>query len=237
MVERNHMFWLENVPLNGTNQISVQATDAAGNVTATNFTVKPSSFALTIDFTPGGDDLYKPFGNVSGTVSDPSAMVTVNGMAATVDTEANNAGTYNWIMDSVPIYGQGTATFDAVANTSGGASAKASSAVEMGAAWRIVKYRSTQHEDVYDPTYYAYWDYSTTYKAQIQTTATSQNTFQGADTRDWDAGWLWYGQQKIDWSDGNAGTLTGDWVDEGWEYTAAAESISDVKGSVLIFTA
>ena len=39
LVERNNMFWVENVPLNGTNQISVQATDAAGNVTTTNFTV------------------------------------------------------------------------------------------------------------------------------------------------------------------------------------------------------
>ena len=32
VVERNGMFWVENIPLNGTNRICLQATDAAGNV-------------------------------------------------------------------------------------------------------------------------------------------------------------------------------------------------------------
>ena len=54
LVERNRMFWIENVPLNGTNQISLQAMDAAGNLTVTNFIVKPSTIQLTIDSTPTG---------------------------------------------------------------------------------------------------------------------------------------------------------------------------------------
>ncbi|HEX3856077.1 MAG TPA: hypothetical protein VHY30_02135 [Verrucomicrobiae bacterium] len=228
MVERNHMFWLENVPLNGTNQISVQAVDAAGNVTVTNFIVETNSLTLTIDSTPGGHDLYQPSGSVGGTVSYPSATVTVNGTTATVDAEANDDGTYDWTADDAPIYGQGTATFDAVANTSGGgggASANASSAVEMGATWRVVKYHSTQHKDVYDPTGGAYWNYTTTYNAQIH--AAGRNTYQGTDTADWDAGWFFHGQQKIDWSDSNPGTLTGDWWDEA-EYTFTDEPIEDI---------
>jgi len=116
LVERNGMFWIENVPVNGESQITLQATDAAGNVTTKNFTVEASDLILTITGTPAGDDLWHGAGMVYGTVSDPSATVTVNGKSAVVDGSFANAdGTYNWTAANVPIYGQGTATFDAMA--------------------------------------------------------------------------------------------------------------------------
>ncbi len=115
VIERNGTFWVENVPLNGTNQISIQVTDAAGNVTTTNFAVKPSSIHLQITGTPQGDDLWKGRGLVSGVVSASTAAVTVNGANATVATTANADGTYDWYADDVPIYGSGTAEFNAKA--------------------------------------------------------------------------------------------------------------------------
>jgi hypothetical protein len=139
LVERNHMFWVENVPLNGTNQISIQATDAAGNVTTTNFTVIPGSLTLTIDSTPTGDDLYQPNGRVSGTVSDPTAEVTVNGVTAV------NHGDGTWSADNVPVYGQGTATFDANAASASGQAAENSS-LEMGFYMTTVLYHYTENE-------------------------------------------------------------------------------------------
>jgi hypothetical protein len=115
LVERNGMFWLENVPLNGTSQISIQATDASGNNTTTMdpITLLPSDMVLTIDSTPTGDNLYQSSGTVSGTVSDGDYDVWVNGVEA--DDYWFDGTTWNWQADNVPIYGMGTATFDAVA--------------------------------------------------------------------------------------------------------------------------
>jgi hypothetical protein len=115
LVERNGIFWVENLPLttNGDNTITVTATDAAGNVTTNSLTVSQSDVAVTIDSTPTGAGLYQSAGSVSGTVSDSSWGVTVNGMAAEVDDDGTGFG--YWYADNVPIIGQGTATFDAVA--------------------------------------------------------------------------------------------------------------------------
>lgn len=109
IVERNGMFWLENVPLNGTSQISIQATDGSGKKTATTyFSVSSSSLILTINSTPTGDDLWQRSGRVSGTVSAAGASVTVNGVTVTANTEVNSAGSYNWSANNVPNNGQGT---------------------------------------------------------------------------------------------------------------------------------
>ena len=174
IVERNNMFWIENVPVNGTSQISLQATDAAGNVTTNNFTVTPSDLILTIDSTPTGDALYQGYGSVSGTISDSSYAVVVNGMAVTNDYWTDGE-TWYWEVDNVPIYGQGTATFDAVAtpgqssfssqrlqamshtmNSSSSSSppANASATVEMGPYVAIVSYHSVEEQD-YSDAYYS----------------------------------------------------------------------------------
>jgi hypothetical protein len=141
-VERNGMFWLEHVPLNGINQITVQATDAAGNVTATNFTVNPSRRLLTIDYTPTGDALYDATGQCGGRVDASNAVVRVNGVLAEVESAPNAEGSYYWNAVGVPVVGQGTATFDAQATRSDPAASFAGSgiisnaisiAIEMGA--------------------------------------------------------------------------------------------------------
>jgi len=203
IVERNNMFWIENVPVNGTSQISLQATDAAGNVTTNNFTVTPSDLILTIDSTPTGDALYQGYGSVSGTISDSSYAVVVNGMAVTNDYWTDGE-TWYWEVDNVPIYGQGTATFDAVAtpgqssfssqrlqamshtmNSSSSSStpANASATVEMGPYVAIVSYHSVEEQDYSD----AY--YSSTSRVQKDQTAQAvvtngQWTMSGQATND-----------------------------------------------------
>ena len=163
LVERNGMFWIENVPLNGTSQISIQAEDAAGNMATNNLTIMPSALTLTINSTPTGDALYQPSGTVSGTVGDPDAVVTVNGVPATVDDRYANAdGTYNWSTNNVPIYGMGTATFDATATPAPGSgmgmaramdaspgtpAANVSLTVEMGPIIKVTHYSFTEAEE------------------------------------------------------------------------------------------
>src|SRR5665213_2824317 len=134
IVERNGTFWLEAVPLNGVNQVAVQATDAAGNVTTTNFTIMPSSVTITIDTVPSGDDLWQPTGQVGGTVSDPSATVTVNNKTASVD------GQGNWSAADVPIPGGGTATFDAVAQLPGQPPNNKNNSSEKQPYWFLAQY-------------------------------------------------------------------------------------------------
>ena len=110
IVERNGMFWVENLPLAaGTNVVNLTATDAAGNVSSTNLSVVKSSVVITVNSTAEGQDLYKPKGTVSGTISEHSYTVKVNGVTATVDVDGN------WSAENVPNYGQGTATFDVIA--------------------------------------------------------------------------------------------------------------------------
>jgi hypothetical protein len=58
LVGRNHLFWIEHVPLNGTNEISLQTADASGTNTApSNLMVNPSAITLTIDYKSTVDDL------------------------------------------------------------------------------------------------------------------------------------------------------------------------------------
>ena len=110
IVERNGMFWVENLPLAaGTNVVYLTATDAAGNVSSTNLSVVKSSVVITVNSTAEGQDLYKPKGTVSGTISEHSYTVKVNGVTATVDVDGN------WSAEDVPNYGRGTATFDVIA--------------------------------------------------------------------------------------------------------------------------
>ncbi|MGA9040204.1 MAG: hypothetical protein WB421_06690, partial [Terriglobales bacterium] len=152
-VERNGMFWAEDLPLgDGDNTVTLTATDAAGNVTTTNLTVYESDGALTIDSTPTGAALYQAVGTVYGTVGDAGWSVTVNGVGAEVDEDGN------WEADNVPIAGQGTATFDAVAtppaegegmgmrNRMSGTTAppaNASQAVELSAQVVVTSYQET----------------------------------------------------------------------------------------------
>ena len=109
VVERSGTFWLEDLPLNpGTNLVAVTAKDAAGNTSVTNLTLIQSGVTLTINTVPD-NQLNQSVTTVSGTVSDPSYDVWVNGVQATVD------GSGHWATNNVPVYGNGTACFDAIA--------------------------------------------------------------------------------------------------------------------------
>ena len=68
-------------------------------------TVVQSSVTVTLD-SLSSDQWNKPSVNVTGTVSDPSCIVTVNGTNATVDEYGN------WEADNVPVSATGTAVFD-----------------------------------------------------------------------------------------------------------------------------
>ena len=109
VVERNGIFWLEDLPLNsGTNFVTITAIDAAGNASVSNLTLFKSSVTLTINTVPDSQ-LNQPAMTVSGTVSDPSYSVWVNGVPTTVN------GSGQWTTNNVPVYGNGTACFDAIA--------------------------------------------------------------------------------------------------------------------------
>ncbi len=106
LVERSGLAWVNNLPLaDGTNTVSLTATDAAGNATTTNLTLIKSVVTVTMD--PISDDqLNRSLVNVTGTVSDSNVNVTVNGISATV----NGDGTWN--ASDVPVSPTGMASFD-----------------------------------------------------------------------------------------------------------------------------
>jgi hypothetical protein len=118
IVERDGTFWIENLPLNGTNQISLQVLDVAGKMTTTNFTVMSSDYLLTLDETPSGSGLWQASGTVFGTVGDGDATVTVNGVTVTNYTP-NYDGTYSWTASDVPLTSGGTAAFNLTAQSPG----------------------------------------------------------------------------------------------------------------------
>lgn len=174
LVERNGVFWLEGLPLGtGTNNFTIVATDAAGNVSSTNLSVVKSSVNLTITSTPTGESLYTPHGTVSGTVSDTNYYVTVNGVAATVD----EYGT--WLAENVPVIGQGTATFDTVAQLSGGGTPQitASVEVEMPAFVALTKHVATLNSSA--PRVRSTWSktYEATFTSELD--GARQQTYQG----------------------------------------------------------
>jgi len=106
VVERSGQVWVNNLPVAaGANTLTLTATDAAGNTFTTNLVLIQSSVTVTLN-PLSGNQLNQPFVSVTGTVSDPSCTVTVNGVSATV----NSDGT--WSADNVPVSPAGMATFD-----------------------------------------------------------------------------------------------------------------------------
>jgi alpha-tubulin suppressor-like RCC1 family protein len=105
-VEQSGLAWIQNVPIaSGTNILTVTATDLAGNTSVTNLTLFQSPVTVTVN--PLAADQQNQLSvTVTGTVSDPSYTLTVNGVTATV----NPDGT--WGADNVPVSSSGTAVFD-----------------------------------------------------------------------------------------------------------------------------
>ena len=105
IVERNGRFWLENLPiLSGANTITITANDVAGNQTVTNLTLTQSPVAVTINALYNTSQLWQPTVNLTGTISDPSYSIWVNGVQGT-----NNSGAWN--ASNVPVPPGGVASF------------------------------------------------------------------------------------------------------------------------------
>jgi hypothetical protein len=108
LVERNGLFWLEDLPLtDGTSQLTLTATDAAGNSSTTSINVVKSSVSLTIS--PPADEQLNggPISVVSGTVPSGLYAVWVNGIRAT------DYGDGTWLAENVPVNSGGTAILQA----------------------------------------------------------------------------------------------------------------------------
>jgi len=113
LVERDGTFWVEDLPLStGTSLLSLVATDAWGNTTTTNISVLKSEITITVNPVPE-DQLWNETVSVSGTISDPSYSVWVNGVAATV------RGDGTWTADQVPVNHGRTARFTVTAYPEG----------------------------------------------------------------------------------------------------------------------
>jgi uncharacterized Zn-binding protein involved in type VI secretion len=105
LVERSGAVWAQNLPLgSGTNVVTVTATNAAGIGSTTNFDVVQSAVTVTIDPLPT-NELNQALVTVTGTVSDGSYNVWVNGVQATV------SGDPTWVATNVPVNPTGTASF------------------------------------------------------------------------------------------------------------------------------
>jgi hypothetical protein len=106
IVERSGLVWVNNLPVNpGSNEVTVVATDAAGNSSTNRFNVGRSSVTVTMQpLEP--NQLNKPLVNVHGTISDATCGVKVNGVEATVHTNGT------WEAQKVRVSPTGTATFN-----------------------------------------------------------------------------------------------------------------------------
>ncbi len=106
-VGRNGNFWLENLPLKaGTNTLPVIVTDVVGNTSVTNITVTQSSLVLTMNPVSPDSQLWQPTVNLTGSVSDATYAVWVNGV------KGHNNGDGTWSANNVPVNTGGTANFD-----------------------------------------------------------------------------------------------------------------------------
>ena len=102
-VDRDGTVRVNNVPLAaGANMLTVTAKNAVGNSASTSLTLNQSSVLVTLN-PPTGD-----LSTVSGTVSDNTVQVYVNGVAATV----NPDGT--WTASGVPVSATGTVVYEVV---------------------------------------------------------------------------------------------------------------------------
>ena len=109
LIERDGLFWLDDIPLTGTNHtLKITMIDAAGNTTKTNITLIRSSLRITIDPVPD-DELAKPTATVTGFISSKDHTVWVNGVRSTVGANGK------WTATNVPVPSGGMATFHTTA--------------------------------------------------------------------------------------------------------------------------
>ena len=113
IVERTGVLWAKNLPLaEGQNVVTLCVTNSAGLSSTTNITVVKSDMTLTLDSVDG--DLWLLTTHVSGSISDTTAAVWVNGVQGT------NYGNGSWEAYNVPVTPGGVASFDVNAIPAGG---------------------------------------------------------------------------------------------------------------------
>ena len=114
--ERNGYFWYEQIPLApGANQLTLTATDAAGNTSTTNFTIYGvAGPVITLDPITPAEILWDPTIRLTGKVSPANNNVWVNGVQAVVKPDGS------WIAESVPVLSPngGTAVFEMMSTPS-----------------------------------------------------------------------------------------------------------------------
>jgi hypothetical protein len=113
LVERSGKFWVQDLPLSaGTNALTLTVVDVVGNITVTNISLVQSPLTLTLDPVSDPQQLWQPTINLTGTISDATYAVWVNGVKGTVSSTLNGDGiTYAWSANNVPVDSGGTASF------------------------------------------------------------------------------------------------------------------------------
>lgn len=98
LVERTGRIWVDDIALaEGTNQVALCMTNAAGKGSITNIIVVRTEVQVTMTPVTPASELWQPTVNVGGTISDPSFAVWVNGV------KGFNAGDGTWSATNVPV--------------------------------------------------------------------------------------------------------------------------------------
>jgi hypothetical protein len=106
LVGRTGQFWVQNIPLSaGTNALTLTVVDVVGNTTVTNINLVQSPVVLTLDPVADPQQLWQPTINLTGTISDATYAVWVNGV------KGHNNGDGTWSANNVPVDSGGTAGF------------------------------------------------------------------------------------------------------------------------------
>jgi len=104
LVERSGTVWVQNLPiLSGTNAITLFASNALGGVRTVSLNVVQNDVGLVI-YPLGSNQWNQPFVNVSGSVNDPTDLVSVNGSVVGVNLDDS------WEADHVSVSASGTAS-------------------------------------------------------------------------------------------------------------------------------
>jgi hypothetical protein len=110
IVERNGLFWVEDLPLaTGSNTLTFTATDAAGNQASEVLTVVGTDTRIEIDEIPD-EDYADSKVTVSGTVNSSAYALWVNGVRAVGPVPSGSV--YRWVAEDVPLLDIGTAVIE-----------------------------------------------------------------------------------------------------------------------------
>jgi hypothetical protein len=152
--------------------------------------------------------LWQAYGTVSGTVGDSSWGVSVNGVQAEVSD--NGDGTGHWEADNVPIYGMGTATFDAVATPPGQENQSRMRAMNSGSTTPPPAILSLDVEKGPAVKVVTYYDTKSASATQSWSTSTTGARTYNANYQKNNAGQWFYGYK---------GTVTNTYFDDYWPFS------------------